>query len=91
MLRMVKISIGPMMRAHATKYWSRFERWPEDLLLMLRGQPVPDQLVQEAKMLRVIEKKNQEIRDSRPSGLLPEEENDEDREREAGRVPSESR
>jgi hypothetical protein len=66
--------LGPMVRGLAVKHYARFGVWGQDLLIRLRGAPVPPALINEGVIARARELADQAIRDARPSGLLPEEE-----------------
>lgn len=70
----MKLLLGPMVRELAVKHYARFGVWGQDLLLRLRGAPVPPALVNEGVIARAKELADQATRDARQSGLLPEEE-----------------
>ena len=70
----MRLTLGPDAVQGAVKHFARTARWPEYIVEALKGVPVPEKLQAMGDEARVKELSDQAIRDSRPSGLLPEEE-----------------
>jgi hypothetical protein len=71
---MSRIVLGPDAVQGAVKHYARTARWPEYIVEALKGTPVPEKLQAMGDEARAKELYDQAIRDTRPSGLLPEEE-----------------
>jgi hypothetical protein len=59
------LHFGPLVSDLATRYYARFGQWPETLRLMLRGAPVPDEIVQAGEKLREVWKREQLFREAK--------------------------
>jgi hypothetical protein len=70
----MKLWLGHDAVQSAVKHYARTNRWPDYIVEALKGTPIPDKLQQMGNVERAKELSDQAIRDSRPSGLLPEEE-----------------
>lgn len=57
--------LGPLVVDLATRYYARFGQWPETLRLILRGAPVPIEIVEDAEKRREVWKREQLFREAR--------------------------
>ena len=70
----MKLRLGPETVKGYIAYYARCGKWPAFFLEQLRGVDVPKEMQDKADVARVEELERQAIRDTRPSGLLQEEE-----------------
>jgi hypothetical protein len=70
----MRLTLGPDAVQGAVKHFARTSRWPDYIIDLLKGTPIPEKLQDMGLEARAKELSDQAIRDSRPSGLLPEEE-----------------
>lgn len=70
----MKLLIGPMTAGVYVGFYAKTGRWPDILMEQLRGVLVPEELQKRGDAARKEELEKQTVRDTRPSGLLEEEE-----------------